>query len=160
MELFAKLGIDWRLLVFQIVNFSIVLIVLWRFLYRPLIAFLEKRKERIEEGLVFAREMERKLAAADEESAHRLTRAKSEAQSIMERATKNADKIKTELTAKADSEARRIVERAACDMAAEKEKILADIKKEAAALVVAATRQVLSGEIDEKRAKHIVDNLT
>lgn len=159
MEIFAKLGIDWRLLVFQIVNFSVVLIVLWRFLYRPLIAFLEKRKERIEEGLAFAHEMEKKLAAADEEYAHRLTRAKSEAQSILERATKNADKIKMELTAKADLEAKRIVERAAHDMASEKEKILTDIKKEAAGLVVAATRQVLGGEIDEKRAKQITDKL-
>jgi F-type H+-transporting ATPase subunit b len=159
MELFAKLGIDWRLLTFQIVNFSIVLLVLWRFLYRPLIAFLEKRKERIEEGLAFAHEMERKLSAVEEESAHRLTRAKSEAQSILERATKNADKIKTELTAKADLEAKRIVERAAYEMTAEKEKILADIKKEAAGLVVAATRQVLGTEIDEKRAKQITDKL-
>lgn len=159
MEIFAKLGIDWRLLVFQIVNFSIVLFVLWRFLYRPLIAFLEKRKERIEEGLAFAHEMEKKLAAADEEYAYRLTRAKSEAQSILERATKNADKIKTELTAKADLEAKRIVECATHDMAAEKEKILTDIRREAGALIIAASKQVLEEEVDEKRAQKIIDKL-
>lgn len=159
MEIFAKLGIDWRLLVFQIVNFGIVLIVLRHFLYLPLIAFLEKRRERIEEGLVFAREMEKKLAAADEEYAHRLSRAKSEAQSIVERATKNADKLKAELVTKADFEAKKIVERAVLDMAAEKEKIIADVRKEAAELVIVATRQVLGGEIDEKRAKQLIDKL-
>jgi F-type H+-transporting ATPase subunit b len=159
MELFSKLGIDWRILVFQIVNFSIVLLVLWRFLYHPLINFLETRKAKIDEGLVFARDMEKRLAEAGQEAERRISKAKDEAQSVLDRAVKSADKIKADLTTKAHAEAKNIAERATNDMRMEKEKILADIKKEVAGLVSSATRKVLEGEVDEKRAKNIVDKM-
>ena len=51
MEIFSKLGIDWRLLLAQVVNFLILLFVLRRFAYTPMLRFLEKRKNRIEKGL-------------------------------------------------------------------------------------------------------------
>ena len=50
-QLFSQLGINGGLLLSQAVNFSLVLIVLYAVLYKPLLGILRSRRERIEEGL-------------------------------------------------------------------------------------------------------------
>ncbi|MEK7094291.1 MAG: hypothetical protein AAB903_03060 [Patescibacteria group bacterium] len=61
----SQLGIDWRLLVSQAVNFLIVLVVLRLFVYKPVLDILHERKRKIEEGLVKAEEAERRLSEVD-----------------------------------------------------------------------------------------------
>ena len=50
-ELITKLGIDWKFLIAQIVNFLVLLFVLYKFAYGPILAMLEKRQKKIEKGL-------------------------------------------------------------------------------------------------------------
>ena len=51
MDVFAKLGIDWKLLIAQAVNFGILFLVLRRFAYKPMLDFLENRSAQIDKGL-------------------------------------------------------------------------------------------------------------
>lgn len=75
-------GIDWRLLVIQAFNFSLVLIVLYIYLYKPVLALLDERKNKIEEGLRDA-----------EQSKSALLNATTEASEVKGQALKDADKI-------------------------------------------------------------------
>ena len=75
-------GIDWRLLVIQAFNFTIVLIVLYIYLYKPVLAMLEERKRKIAEGLENAELC--KVA---------LTNATAQAGELKGKALKDADKI-------------------------------------------------------------------
>mgnify|MGYP001588456271 CR=1 FL=1 len=61
MELISKLGIDWKLLVAQIVNFFILLFVLYKFAYKPVLEMLEKRSKTIEKGIHDAKASEERL---------------------------------------------------------------------------------------------------
>jgi len=61
----SQLGIDWRLLLSQAVNFLVVLVVLRLFVYKPVLTVLHERKKKIEEGLAKAEEAERRLSEAD-----------------------------------------------------------------------------------------------
>ena len=54
----GNLGLDPGLFIAQLVNFLVVLLVLWRFAYRPLLKLLSERTEKIEGGLKMAKEME------------------------------------------------------------------------------------------------------
>ena len=51
MELLTKLGVDWKLLIAQIVNFTILVSVLTYFVYRPLLDLLDARRERIRKAV-------------------------------------------------------------------------------------------------------------
>lgn len=51
MELLNALGIDWKILLAQFVNFAVLVFVLWKFAYKPIFKFLEDRKNKIEEGI-------------------------------------------------------------------------------------------------------------
>src|SRR5690242_6848195 len=62
-------GLRVPLLLAQILNFLIVAFLLWRFAFKPVLAALQARQQKIESGLKYSEEMEAKLAAAQQESA-------------------------------------------------------------------------------------------
>ena len=57
-ELIRQFGVDWKLLLAQAVNFSLLIFLLSKFAYRPILAMLKKRREDIEKGIRFTREAE------------------------------------------------------------------------------------------------------
>ena len=85
-ELIHQFGIDWRLLVAQAVNFSILFFVLYRFAYRPILKILSERKEKIKEGLAMREEAERKLGEASSDRESILKKAENEALSVVAKA--------------------------------------------------------------------------
>ena len=93
-ELVKTFHIDWKLLIAQIINFGIVLGVLWYFALKPLMKVMNKRSGDIEQSLKNAEEIEKKLTAAGETKDQMITDAKKESQVILENASKEAEKIK------------------------------------------------------------------
>ena len=77
-QILGTFGIDWRLLLINAVNFGIVLLVLWRFLYTPVMKMLEERRQRVAQGVEDARAAgaakERELLLKGEAAAATLVR--------------------------------------------------------------------------------------
>lgn len=89
-DLFHQLGVDWRLLVSQTVNFAIVLVVLTRFMYRPLLKMMSERRVRIKKGLEGAEEADRRLRAIEAERKVMLLEADEKAAEMIKGAEKDA----------------------------------------------------------------------
>ena len=85
-ELIEKLGLDWRLLLTQAVNFAIILVVLRLTVYRPVLAILKKRREKIAQGLEKAARADDELNEARTAKAHALAQAHRESADIVARA--------------------------------------------------------------------------
>jgi F-type H+-transporting ATPase subunit b len=81
-DLLTSFGIDWRLLIMQIVNFGVLLAVLTYFLYRPILNVLDERRKKIEQGVKDA-----------SDAKHKLENAENEVKEILGTASKNADEI-------------------------------------------------------------------
>lgn len=64
-QFFSQLGIDWRLIISQMVDFGLLLFVLWYFLYKPIIKLLKDRKQKIEEGITKSKIAEDRLLEVD-----------------------------------------------------------------------------------------------
>src|SRR6185503_4904095 len=90
----------------QILSFSIVAFILWKFAFKPVLATLDERQTKIASGLHYADEMKAKLEAAQQESAASAKRAQVEASRIIDEARKSAkeflDKQTQETAAKAN----------------------------------------------------------
>lgn len=156
MEIFAQLGIDWRLFLFQVVNFSILLFVLHRFLYKPLLGILEARRKKIEESMAQADATARTQRETEERIARDMKRAQEKAKSIIEQAIEDAGKVKDGLVKKANDEAMRLVERAKKDIGAERDKVMAEIKREAGDIAIAVAEKVLKEEIGKERHERLI----
>lgn len=104
-QLFSAFGIDWHLLAAQAVNFAIVLVALWYFLYKPVLAVLAKRQEVVAKGVEDAKRAGEMLAGADNEALKRVNVAASEAEAIVSAARESANAEKARLLKEAEARA-------------------------------------------------------
>lgn len=155
--LIGTFHIDYKILIAQIVNFGIVLFVLYKFAYHPLLKVMNDRTSKIEKGLKDAEEAGKKLQQTEEKEKEVLADAKREAQSIIESAEKTAIKNKEELLEEAKKKSEEIVSNTQKQLEEEKRKMIQEIKSEVADLVVAATGKVIDEKMDNKKDKEIIE---
>jgi len=159
MELFTKLGIDLKLLLAQIVNFSILLAVLTWLVYKPILAVLDKRKKMIEKNVADAQKMEERLQKLEEDREKILDKAAKEAMETMEKAKKEAEEQHGLALAKAKLEISALAERYRAGLKDEKEAMVHEIKSELADLIVKSSGKVIQKEFskdDQKRLEKAI----
>lgn len=147
-QLISAFGIDWHLLIAQAVNFGIVLVALWYFLYKPVIEVLEKRKAAIARGVADAERAAQMLAGADQEVAQRVKAAGDEAERIVAAARLAAHDEKEHLVAEAEARATAITtdaEMRSKEIAARAER---ESEKEVARLAILAAEKILKKQYD------------
>lgn len=150
MELIETLGLDWKLLLAQIVNFFILLWILKRFAYKPILEALERRRDRIAQSERHADAIAKNLEQSKEEREKLLARARKEAQSIIAASEAQGKKLQEEMVASAKKDVEKIVADAHTEINRAREKMLADAREEVASMVVVASSKVLERQIDEK----------
>ncbi|MDD5083801.1 MAG: F0F1 ATP synthase subunit B [Candidatus Moranbacteria bacterium] len=156
MEILAKLGIDWKLFIAQIVNFAILFWILRRFAYRPMLAFLAERTERIDKGLSDADAAHKKLGEMEQKEREMLEQAKKEAQKILEKAERLGKQNYEKMLEQAKEDVDRLMKQSELKMESEKAKLLSDAKAQLAELVVLTTEKVLQEKIDAHKDSELI----
>jgi F-type H+-transporting ATPase subunit b len=149
MEIFAKLGIDWKLLVAQGVNFIILLFLLKRFAYRPMLTFLEERVARIDKGLKDAEEAKETLRTMKRQEADILRKAQMTAKQLIEEARQEGKLQGEQLRQKAKADVEAMMEQAKQSLLLEKESLMREARTEIAEVVLLATEKVLMNRSQE-----------
>ncbi len=111
MEILNQFGINPILLLAQVVNFLVLLFILKKFLYKPILKVLEERKKKIEESLKNAEEIEKRLLETEEEKDKVLLKASSEAQKLLDDTKKELEAMKTEMELRAKQQAELIIKK-------------------------------------------------
>jgi F-type H+-transporting ATPase subunit b len=150
-----EFGLSWPFLLAQILNFSVVAFLLWRFAFKPVLAMLDERQQKIAAGLKYAEEMKAKLDAVQQESVASAKRAQLEATRIIDEARKSANEFLDKQTQEGAAKAGEILSKAQQAIELEKKKMLAEARTEIARLVVAITQRVLAREMsDAERSRY------
>lgn len=144
------LGIEWPLLLAQVVNFLMLIVLLRMFLYKPVLNMLNARKERIAQSMKDAERVSAAAREAEQEKAKVLEQARREAQEIRVQATRDAEKIAQDVRSRADLEATEIRMKAQADAAKQAELALADANKQISDLAMMATEKLLGRELANK----------
>lgn len=155
-ELLTSLGIDWKLFIAQLINFSILLFVLYKFAYKPVLKILEDRTKKIEKGLADAEESGKKLKEIEEKEKAVLVKAKKQANDIIKKAQEQADVNKAELIKMAQVESDKIIEKAKKVASEEKDKMMSEVKSEIASLVAIAVEKVIDEKMNDDKDAQIV----
>jgi F-type H+-transporting ATPase subunit b len=159
MEALAKLGIDWKLLLAQVVNFAVLFFVLRRYAYRPMLAFLDERKERIDRGLRNAEEATKRLEAAGVERESVLQAARAEARLIVEAAETAARERDAKRLAETEERVTSLLADGKRRGAEEQARLLAEAKEELAETVVLAVEKVLREKLTEETDRKLIHTL-
>jgi F-type H+-transporting ATPase subunit b len=153
-ETMVRFGVDWQHFIAQCISFGIVAFLLQRFAYRPILAVLEERKQRIQESLENAEKTKQELATAQAKAHEIMVQAGQQANKLIEEARAAAAKVQEQETQKAIATAQSIVDKARQAAQAEHARMLTDLRREVGRLVVDTTAKV-TGKVltmdDQKR---------
>ena len=154
-QIVQNFGISLPGILAQVLNVGIVVFILWKFAFKPVLATLDERQTKIASGLQYAEEMKAKLEAAQQESAASAKRAQVEASRIIDEARKAAKEYLDKQTQETAAKANDIITKAQQAIELEKKKMLAEARTEIARLVVVTTQRVLAKELtDADRSRY------
>ncbi len=152
-----KLGINLGFFIFQVLNFTVMAVLLYAWAYKPILGMLENRKTKIAQGMEDARIAAEARANAEKEAARIVAEAQSKAAQVVADATQRAEASAREVKASIEAEANREKESALGEVQVERERILGDLRGQVAALAMAATQKLIGESLDEKRQHGLID---
>src|SRR5437762_8316582 len=141
-ELLNTFGLEWPKFLAQLILFIIVYFVLKKFAFGPIIAMLEDRRKRIEEGQLNAQKIKQQLAEAEQRHAEILARANAEAQKMIDQARESSAHLAERKQQEAIAAAEQIITKARESSAIEHERTMESLKRELGRLVIDTTAKV------------------
>ena len=157
MELINALGLNVKILLAQLVNFAILLFVIYKYAYGPIMKVLDERQEKIEKGISDAVTAGARLTEITEKEKEVLATARKQAQEIVSKAELIAMKNKEELIIAAKEQSQKILADAEKKIEMEKNKMMQEVKGQIAELVVTATGKVIGEKIDADKDKDLIN---
>ena len=147
-------GWNWKLFLSQVISFSIVAFLLQRFAYKQILALLEERRRKIEEGQINANKIKKELAQAEKRYQEIVTKGNADAQKMIDEARESAAHLSERKQQEAIAAAEQIITKAREASAIEHERTMESLKRELGRLVVDTTAKV-AGKVltpeDQKR---------
>jgi F-type H+-transporting ATPase subunit b len=153
----AALGINLGFFIFQVLNFTIVLVLLYAWAYKPIINALENRQKKIAQGIEDARIAAEARANAEKDAREIIAKAQAEANQKVREATERAEAAGREVMAQTEAAAAKAREDALAEAALERDRILSDVRGQIAALAMAATQRLIGEALDEKRQHTLIE---
>lgn len=162
-ELFHQLGVNWRLLFSQGVNFLILFVALTFFVYKPLLKIIEERRKKIQTGLSDAEEAGRKLKNLGNLESERVAKAEKEALVIIKKAEDSARTSAKSILLSAEEKSTSVLKEAAEISFKKRAEDLEKLKKEGACLIreaIARTVELDPRAVDEKLIGKALEKLS
>lgn len=159
MELIHKLGIDWKILIAQIINFFILLAILYKFVYKQVLNALEKRSKTIEKGLRDAKESEVRLVEIEDARKIRLAETEREVGRLLEKARHDAEILKKDFVAVTQAQSEDLLRRSRLQIVEEKQRMIEEVKVEVSNFVIALTGKLLQREFSAADQKRLAETI-
>ncbi len=159
MEGLASLGISLPTLIAQIINFVVLLGLLYLAAYKPIMRMLDKRSNKIKESMEQTEYIKEQVAKAEQETAKRIKEASNEAQNIMERALQAGEETKHKALEETQKEGEKLIARARVEMDQERDQVIGELRKEFADLTVLAAGKVIDRSLDKEAHRRLIERV-
>jgi F-type H+-transporting ATPase subunit b len=155
----ATLGINGGLFLFQLLNFAIVVAILWFLILKPLTSKMSERQQKIDKSLTNAEKVQENLERSEQKYQERVDQAKVDANKVVEKATKEANVLGVELKEKAKKEIEELVERAKTKIKEERGIMIKELTDKNAELIALALEKILAEKVDTDKDKELIEDM-
>jgi F-type H+-transporting ATPase subunit b len=146
-----------RTLLLQLVNFLILVAILYKFLFKPLTAFMAQRADGIKRSLSEAEEARKAAARTMEEYSARLVAAQKESEAVRARMEQEVTAERQRLLKESREEATRLLEAARAEIGREVKQAKVTLREEAVTLSLAAAEKLLGRALTEADHRRLVE---
>ena len=154
-----ELGFNLPVLIAQVVNFFLMLVLLRIFLYKPVLEMLDRRAQRIREGVEAADKSKERASAGEQEVARQLDASREQGQALIAQAQEAANRIQQEARSQARQEGETMLERARTEIQLERDQAIAELRGEFADLTVSAAEKVIGQSLDRQAHRRLIDEV-
>jgi F-type H+-transporting ATPase subunit b len=155
----AELGFHWPSLLVYLVNFTILLAILYVVGYEPILHILNQRTERIRGSLEEAERIRTESEERQEEMKKELDQARQEGQVLITQARELADRYRDEERQKAKEEAETFLTRARGDIERERDNAIEEVRQQFADLAIAAAERVVERSLDRDAHREVIEKV-
>lgn len=153
------LGINLAGLITQIVSFAILLFLLYKLLYKPILGMLEQRSSRIRESLETAERVRQEATESQQAMQQQIESARTEGQQLIAQARDVADRFREEEIAKARQEIEAERNRAQANIQRERDAAIEELRREFSGLAISAAERVISRSLDESAHRDLINQV-
>ncbi len=151
------LGINIPGLIVQLVNFTLLLVLLRLVLYKPVLRMLDERRRRIAESMETADALKEQVASTERQVQEQLEVARREGQALIAQSQQIATRIQDEARTAAQTETEAILARARGEIQLERDGAIAELRREFADLTIAAAERVINRSLDKTAHQQLID---
>jgi len=153
----TDIGINLPLLVGQLINFTLLLIILRLFVYKPVLRMLDERRERIRAGLSAAEQGREREVEANRLAQEQLEAARREGQQIVAQAQQVGQRLQEEARQQAQQQQEAMLERARSEIQLERDGAIAQLRQEFADLTISAAEKVIGQSLDRAAHRRLIE---
>ena len=153
------LGINPSTLVAQIINFFILLGLLYLVAYKPILRMFDERSNRIKESMEQTEAIKEQAARAEEEAKKRIEAASKEGQEVVTRAVRTGEEIKRKAQQGAKPEVEALIAKARLEIQRERDEAIDGLRKQFADLAIVAAEKVIERELDKEAHRQLIDKV-
>jgi F-type H+-transporting ATPase subunit b len=150
------LGLNWQGLLWHLANFFVLLLLLRRFLFKPVVGMLDARAQRVRESMEQADQARRAAEQAEADRQTLLAETRREAERIRARADEQAKRILADADARAKERQQLAEQQAEATARQVEERVMAQVRAQLADLVVTAVERVTRGALDANAQRGLV----
>ncbi len=153
----SLLDINPGLIIWTVIIFVLLLIVLKKTAWKPILTALDERERTIKESLEKAEEARKEAERILEENKERLAKAEEEVQRIVEQGREYAEKLKEQILAESEEQARKKIEEAEQAIERKQQEAFAQLRTEIADIAVSAAEKIIKETLDKEKQKKLVE---
>ncbi|OGY85894.1 MAG: ATP synthase F0 subunit B [Candidatus Kerfeldbacteria bacterium RIFOXYA2_FULL_38_24] len=159
MELLKAFGVDWKLVLANLINFALLVFILYKIGYKPILNFVNDRTKKIEDGIKNAAKSQEALAQAQAQQTQIIEESQKQAQQIINQAKDTASKQANEILEKTKQEAEVLLTKTQSELELQRAQMLKEAKKDITDLVLLTSEKILDKKVDDQTDRDFVNGL-
>ncbi|MBI4492965.1 MAG: F0F1 ATP synthase subunit B [Chloroflexi bacterium] len=157
MQVLETLGLNLPGFLWHGANFLVLVFLLSRFLYRPVVQMLDERAARVKESMERAEFVRQEAERAEEQRTALMAQARRDLEELRTQAERQLEAYRSQRRQEIEAEIQRMVGRAEADLSARQEQMMAELRAQVAALAVAAAERVIRQRMDGELQRRLVE---
>ena len=153
------LGIHFPSLLIYLINFLLVLGILYAFAYKPILRLMDQRADRIRESLEASERAREEAASSQEAIQAEIVEARREGQRLMDQARETVERYRGEEMDRARQEAEAFVERAKADIQRERDTAIEEVRINFGDLAITAAERVIRSSLDRQAHEELISQV-
>jgi F-type H+-transporting ATPase subunit b len=155
----SGLGVNIWTLAAQVVNFLILLLLLYFFAYKPVLNMLDERSRKIKDSMEEVQKVKDQAAQTEEDFKKKIEAASKQGQEVIARAMRTGEEARQRAQVEAKQEAQVLVEKARVEIQRERNETIGELRQEFADLTIVAAEKVIEQSLDKQAHHQIIDKV-